>query len=187
MLDEKGRIFGKINLIDLLVLLVAIVAAVVLAARLVGSRLNDPEATATLEPTPTPVINTSLIEYTVRYTRMDPAEYEEIKKHFDGGDRQLLNSDGSEAEGSQVVEIGSEPYMASVTDEDGTIHVEADPYFVNVLFTLRSETDNAESNAFYGQEVRIGRSFLIRTRYYELSGLIVDCETLEVYPPEAGE
>ena len=34
MIDEKGRLFGKINLIDLLVILVVVVVVGVLAVRL---------------------------------------------------------------------------------------------------------------------------------------------------------
>lgn len=186
MIDEKGRIFGKINLIDLLALLAAVAVAVLLAVRLAGNAAAEKPG-ETPEPTATPAIGTSLIEYTARATWMDPAEYAEIKKHFDAGERQCINADGTEAEGTQVVDIRTEPYLYSITDDDGTIHIEEDPYFVNVLFTLRSVTTNSEANAFHGQEARIGRNITIRTRYYEIVGLVLDCETLETYPPESGD
>lgn len=186
MIDEKGRLFGKINLIDLLALLAAVAVAVLLAVRLAGNASAEkPEGTP--EPTATPAIGTSLIEYTVRVSYTDPAEYAEIKKHFDAGDRQFINSDGTEAEGTQVVDIRTEPYLYPITDDDGTIHMEEDGHSVNMLFTLRSVTANAEANSFYGQEVRIGRSITVRTRYYELVGLVMDCKTLETYPPESGD
>ena len=36
MLDEKGRLFGKINIIDLLVVLLVLVVAAVVAIKLLG-------------------------------------------------------------------------------------------------------------------------------------------------------
>lgn len=189
MIDEKGRLFGKINLLDLLVLLVAVAALVVLVVQLVGSSADDPAAVATPTPTPTPtpVGETSLIEYQVQCNYMDPVEFAEIKKHFENGDSKLVNADGSEIKGTEILELSSKPYVISVTDDDGTIHLEEDPYYVNAVFTLRSVTNNAESHNFFGQEVRIGRSILIKTQFFEIYGLVVDCETIEVYPPEAGE
>lgn len=184
MIDEKGRVFGKINLIDLLALAAAVIVVVLLAVRLAGNgSAEDPKQTPSA--TATPRIGTSLIEYTVQYTRMDPVEYAEIQKHFDAGDRKCINYDGTEAEGTEVIAIRTEPYLLSVTDKNGAIHTEADPYFLNVFFTLRSVTSNAESNTFYGQEARVGRSIVIRTQHCELTGLVIDCATLEVYPPES--
>ena len=36
MVDEKGRLFGKINIIDLLVIVVVLIVAVALGIRLLG-------------------------------------------------------------------------------------------------------------------------------------------------------
>ncbi len=193
MIDEKGRLFGKINILDLLVLLVAVAAVVVLMVQLVGGYIadreaaSDPTPTPTATPTPTPAIGTSLIEFTVQCNCLDPAEFAEIKKHLENGDNKLFNGDGSQVEEGEIVALNSKPYEVSVTDDDGTIHVEKDPYFVNAMFTFRAVTTNAESHGFYGQEIRIGRSFALRTQFYEMVGLVVDVETLEVYPPEAEE
>ena len=36
MIDEKGRLFGKLNIVDLLVILVVLVAVVVLGVKFLG-------------------------------------------------------------------------------------------------------------------------------------------------------
>ena len=47
MLDEKGRLFGKINIIDLLVVLLVLVVAAVVAIKLLGGGDGLPGAEGT--------------------------------------------------------------------------------------------------------------------------------------------
>lgn len=180
MIDEKGRLFGKINIIDLLALLVVIALAVALAVNLAGGSTADgSEGTSSPSPSPTEDPETSIIEYTVKYSRMDPAEYEQIKASFDGGDRQFMTNGGIEVEGSEVIGLRAEPYATSVVDENGKLIHQTDPYYLDVYFTARSETSNAILNKVNTQEVRIGRTFIIKTRNYEVSGLIISCDRVD--------
>lgn len=169
MIDEKGRLFGKINIIDLLVIVVLLVVAVVLAIRLLGRSGYLPSEQK----------QTSTIEYTVRVTRMDPNSYAEIKRHFDEGDVQFMTNGGIEVSGSVVTDIWSEPYRLSVTLDDGTVVTGQDPYYLDVYFTARSVTSNAETNGVGTQEVRIGRAFIVKTRTYEVNGVVTACDRVD--------
>lgn len=178
MIDEKGRLFGKLNIIDLLAILAALVVLVVLAVHLAGRSAAE-GASPTPSPSPTVDPGPSVIEYTVKYSRMDPALYQQIKESFDRGDRKFMTNGGFEVEGSEVVALRAEPYVATVLGEDGKIVVKDDPYYLDVYFTARSETSNAVTNRVNTQEARIGRTFIIKTRDYEVAGLIVACDRVD--------
>ncbi len=180
MIDEKGRLFGKLNIIDLLAVLAALVLLVVLAFQLAGqSAAEGASPTPTPTPSPTADPGTSVIEYTVKYSRMDPAVYEKVKESFDGGDRQFMTNGGLEVEGSEVIGLRAEPFVITVAGADGKVFTQTDPYYLDVYFTARSETSNAITNRVNTQEVRIGRTFIIKTRNYELGGLIIACDRVD--------
>ena len=55
MIDEKGRLFGKLNIVDLLVILVVLVAVVVLGVKFLGK-----DGGGGINPGKTPVSYTHL-------------------------------------------------------------------------------------------------------------------------------
>lgn len=175
MIDEKGRLFGKVNLIDLIVLLVLIAVAVVLALQIAGG--GDEAAAPT--PTPTRALNPTVIEYTVKCARMDPAEYERIKANFDAGDTRFMTNGGLEVKGSEVIGLRAEPNVNAVVNEDRKVVLRDDPYYLDVYFTARSAASDDVLNQVNTQQVRIGRSFIVKTRSYEVAGLIVACDTVD--------
>lgn len=177
-MDEKGRLFGKINIIDLLAVLAAVALLVVLAFQLAGRSAAE-GAPPTPTPSPTQDPGPSVIEYTVKYSRMEPGMYEQIKESFDRGDRQFMTNGGFEVEGSEVIGLRAEPYATTVVGEDGKLIHQTDPYYLDVYFTARSETSNAVTNRVNTQEARIGRSFIIKTRDYEVAGLIITCDRVD--------
>ena len=81
MIDEKGRLFGKINLIDLLVILVVVVVVGVLAVRLLWPAEAD-EVVQTGQA--------GRLEFVVKVSRMDPVAYEHIEAQLGHGRGQLL-------------------------------------------------------------------------------------------------
>lgn len=177
MIDEKGRLFGKVNIIDLIVLLVLIAVAVVLALRIGGvTGAEDPNATPT--PKPSRSLTPSVIEYTVKCSRMDRVEYERIKAHFDAGDIRFMTNGGLEVEGSEVIGLRAEPCISTVVGEDRKVFAQTDPYYLDVYFTARSATSDDVLNQVNTQQARIGRSFIIKTRSYEVAGLIIACDTV---------
>lgn len=178
MIDEKGRLFGKVNIIDLFVLLVLIAVAVVLAVQIAGGAGTE-TAEGTPTPTPSRELTPSVIEYTVKYSRMDPVEYRRIKEMFDAGDTGFMTNGGLEVEGSEVIGLRAEPYVTTMADEDGKVSTQTDPYYLDVYFTARSVTSDAVLNQVNTQQARIGRSFIIKTRGYEVTGTIIACDTVE--------
>ena len=73
MLDEKGRLFGKINIIDLLVVLLVLVVAAVVAIKLLGGGDGLPGAEGT----------STHLTYTVEVDGVKPEVYENLKGYVE--------------------------------------------------------------------------------------------------------
>lgn len=74
MIDEKGRLFGKINIVDLIVILVIVIAAVVVGMKFLGGGNGN----SAINPNKTPV------RYTVLVEGVEPEVYENIQKYIPG-------------------------------------------------------------------------------------------------------
>ena len=98
MIDEKGRLFGKINIVDLIVLLVIVIAAVVVGMKFLGGGNGN----SAINPNKTPV------RYTVLVEGVEPEVYENIQKYIPG---QLMAS-GELLDG----------YVTGVTPVEGRVH-----------------------------------------------------------------
>ena len=163
MLDEKGRLFGKINIIDLLVLLLVIVIAVVVGIKLMGGGglLGGDTQGAT-------------ITYTVKVSGVDPTVYDNIKGYK--GD--ALMASGAVIAGSEVVDITQAPHTASATidTQSGALVVPVDQDLVDVTFTIKARVPDVTTNEVGTQEVRIGKTHTVKTIHFELSdGVVMSC------------
>ena len=78
VLDEKGKLFGKINLIDLIVIVVLVLILVAVGWKLAGSRIAD-----AIES------NAPVMEYEVLCTEIDPDTCDYAVAHI--GDQLMSN------------------------------------------------------------------------------------------------
>ena len=99
MIDEKGRLFGKLNIVDLLVILVVLVAVVVLGVKFLGK-----DGGGGINPGKTQVT------YTVLVKGVEQEVYDNIQKYIPG---QLMAS-GEMLDG-QVVSVEPRAHEQTVT------------------------------------------------------------------------
>lgn len=167
LVDEKGKLFGKLNIIDLLVVVLLIVAAALVATKLLGRG----EGSGT---------GTTVLTYTVKVEGVDPQVYEGVRDYIpsDGtGDQLMANGEMVDA---WVVEVTSEPHSSglTMTDVNGnqlTFPVEDDT--LDLTFTIRANVVNAVTNEVGTQEVRTGKTHIVKTVHFELTnGLITSCK-----------
>ena len=163
MLDEKGRLFGKVNIIDLLVVLLVVVIAVVVGIKMMGGGglLGDNTQSAT-------------ITYTVKVSGVDPAIYDNIKAYK--GD--ALMASGTIIAGSEVVDITQSPHDASATidTQTGALVVPLDQDLVDITFTIKARVPDVITNEVGTQEVRIGKVHTVKTVHFEFAnGVIQSC------------
>ena len=161
---KDGKLFGKINIIDLLVILLVAAAAVFLALRLSN------------RGTPGDVPTSSRIRYVVKVLRVDPELYEAAKARIDAGETQLLA--GEDLIDGHVVDVRSTPQIATMGDADGQYVYTEDPYYLNVYFTVEAATSNSVTNLVSTQEIRLGAVVWVKTLGSQFSGTVIDLETI---------
>lgn len=166
VVDEKGKLFGKLNIVDLLVILL-LVAAVVLVAYKMMNRGDGSGA------------GHKALTYTVLVENVEPEVYEGLKAYIpaDGtGDQLMANG---EIVNAWVVDVSSAPHKdgLTMTDVEGkklTFPVENDA--LDLTFTIRADVVNAVTNEVGTQEVRIGKNHIVKTVHFELdNGTITSC------------
>ena len=165
MIDEKGRLFGKINIVDLLVVLVIIIAAAVLGVKFLG-----PNGTVAVNP------KTTHVTYQVLVESVRPEVYENVKQYVDAGDATLMAS-GEMLDG-QVVAVESKPHTtnATVSASGDMLLVSTDKQLLDLTFTVECNVVNTITSEIGTQEVRLGKSHIIKTDKFEMnSGTITYC------------
>lgn len=162
MIDEKGRLFGKINIVDLLVILVILIAAVVVGMKFLGGGSGS-----ALNPTKTHVTYTVLVE------NVKPEVYENIQKYIPG---QLMAS-GEMLDG-QILSVSAAPHKQSVTVDaaDNTLEIPVGEGNLDLTFTIECNVVNRVTTEIGTQEVRVGKTHTVKTNEIELTnGIILDC------------
>lgn len=165
MMDEKGRLFGKINIIDLLVILLVLGIVVVLGMKLTGHGgfLSNSQQAGT-------------IIYTVKVSGVEPEVYNNIKGYT--GENEPLMASGAIITGSQIVDITSAPHAvnATITTPDGALVVPLDQELLDLTFTIKAKVPDVTTNEVGTQEVRIGKLHTVKTVHFELTnGTIMSC------------
>lgn len=157
LINEKGKLFGVINVVDLLILL-----AVLLVVGGVGWRILGPKLATAAAP------NTK-VTVTMRVRGAHPRQLAEIEKNVPAP---LVSGDSFVA-GASVVKVSSEPYVVQTPTATGEIKEAVDPTRIDILFTVEASVPAGGAVTKIGtQEVRAGRDFTVKTRYIEQIAII---------------
>ena len=151
LIDEKGRLFGKLNLIDLLVVLL-IVAAVAAVVWKLGGR----KAAAAVTGSDKQVV------YTVEFEDV-PADIAEYAKTQTG--KTLVND--SKLIDASVTDVRTEAYDNELGHVRLYITVGAGASFSGNVYKVGP------------QEVRVGYEYILKTSEFELTGLICALEVTD--------
>lgn len=163
-LDEKGRLFGKINLIDLLVVLMVIIVVAAVAWKLGGSKLQDALSN---EQIPT-------VKYEVVCPGISNDACEYAKTCI--GD-QLMNS-GNLLDG-QITGVSVEPYYITCVDGQGNTVAAQDAQNSTIRFTIECKTPYVDNAYAAGtQEIRVGKSHIVKSIHLEVIGCITQMEVV---------
>ena len=166
MIDEKGRLFGKINIVDLLVILMIVIAAAVL-----GVKFLKPGGSSTVGTGSTG----THVEYTVLVQNVQPEVYESVKSFVDAGDATLMAS--GELLDGQVTSVTAVPHedTVSVDTTDGTVELPATKDLLDLTFTVECNVSNPITTEIGTQEVRVGKNHIVKTDRFELTGVVTNC------------
>ena len=162
MIDEKGRLFGKINIVDLLVILVVLIGIAVVAVKFLA-----PGSATAVNPPKTHVTYQVLVE------GVQPEVYENIQEHIPGA----LMASGEFLDG-KVTAVTATPHAseASVSTTGDMLLVPVDSDLLDLVFTIECNVVNPVTTEIGPQEVRIGKTHIVKTDKFELTnGVIIDC------------
>lgn len=168
---KDGKLFGKINIIDLIVILIAIAAVVVVALKKTG-RLGEVNA-----PTGTSIF------YTVQVENIPPEVYESAKEYIAQGQAQGKPGDQLMASGELLngyvtnVTAKAHPGEAEVRTSTGITTVQAGYQDrLDLVFEVQAYVDNNVKTELGTQEVRAGKTHIVKTTHFELQyGTILTC------------
>lgn len=163
LMDEKGRLFGKLNIIDALVAVILIVAVAFVGMKLKGN--NDVVSTSS---------GSTEIEFTVLYYGALPENYE-VVRNFVNAEQGLSDQmmAGSELLPGYVVDCVATPHISYVTTDEGeilTVESSGNDTRLDLLFTCRATVTDTVTNKLGSQEIRSGISHILKTTHFEFSG-----------------
>lgn len=169
VIDEKGKLFGKLNIIDLLVIVFIIAAVAVVGMKFLGGG-DDSGASATTKLT-----------YTVRVTAQSAELVDRVAEYVDTatGKRDQLMAGGNMLN-AYVVDYWTEP-TAYNKMSNGTLTLydaaEAEAAgLVDICFVIEANVSSAVTNEVGTQEVRIGKSHIVKTIHMEFdAGVVENC------------
>ena len=160
IIDEKGRLFGIINLVDLLVLLIIVAVVAVVGVKLFGTKATE-------------LVSVKDVCYAeIEVSGANPRLYNEIQRQMDNliGARMVS---GNEYLDATIEDIWFEPYNLLATNSDGYVVRSVDTTRVNVIFLIKTQVSPDSASLSTGsQDLRNGRSFIVKTQILETSGII---------------
>lgn len=169
---KDGKLFGKINVIDLLVILLALAAVVAVALKLTGH----------LGPAKTTV--GTAITYTVKAENIEPVAADAIRGYLDAakaagkaGDQLMANGELLQAFITDMVVTPHEQEVQLTVSNGYTTLTAENADRVDIVFTVEGYTADNTKTEVGTQEVRIGKGHIIKTTHFELPyGVILTCE-----------
>lgn len=161
LVNEKGKLFGIINVIDLVILLAVILVAAAAVYKFAAPTVGDVVAPK----------SDMYVSMRIRGA-MDYLNAELLK--MQPGDKLVAGNGYIDAE---IVSVESLPYLSAANTADGKFVTAADPQKYDVIVTVHSKQSKTDPILKIGtQEVRIGRGFILKTQTVEVNSII---ETVE--------
>ena len=153
--EKKKR---KINIIDILVIVILIVAIAVVGVKLLGNKVQD-AVSAKVDCWSEIVI-----------IGAQPRIFEEVMRQDLVGERLVS---GNEFLSATVEDVWLEDYIVQSTTDDGRRVDATDPTQKNIIFLVKCEVAEGTASPKIGsQEVRAGKTFIVKTQRFESSGTI---------------
>jgi hypothetical protein len=154
ILNEKGKLFGIINVIDLAILIIILLIAGAAAYKVIGNTAENSDK------------DKKDIYVTIR-CRLNKAE---LADNIKPGDRFLT---GTNYVNGTISSVTLEDAYDTVDSSDGTIKWEKHPVLKDIVVVVKMHENPDDPILNLGtQEIRIGKSIFMKTQRVELIGVI---------------
>ena len=158
IINEKGKLFGIINVVDLIVLLAVICVLGAIVWQLLGDRVND----ALSEQTEMTLV--------VSIAGSHPDLVEEITRQDLVGEKLVT---GNQYLDAYISDVWFEDYVMQLETADGRLVDAVDPTKKDIMIEIKSTVAKDTASPKIGsQEVRAGRTYIVKTQTFECSGII---------------
>lgn len=159
IIDDKGRLFGRLNIIDLLAILLILAVGALLAARLLGGRSDSGGG------------QTAYMTYMVRVEEVSPEMYETVRAFVDpaAGKRDQLMASEVMLDG-YVVDCQAAPHVTYVESDDGQVRAvesSGEDARLDLTFRIEALVTDTVTNKVGTQEVRVGVNHIVKTVHFE--------------------
>ena len=158
LINEKGKLFGLINVVDLIIVVMVIAMVGAVATMILGDQVTQavsPQVEATAE---------------IEIIGAAPRLYNEVERQALEGEKMVSGNTYLDA---YIEEVWLEDYVVQAVTADGTIVDALDPTKKNIVFKMKFNcAQDAASPKVGSQEVRAGRTFIVKTQTFECSGTI---------------
>ncbi len=158
LIDEKGKLFGKLNIVDLVVavIIIALVAAVVV--RFTSSKLNANG------------LNPASEDQYCYVTAYASLQVPEIAEALHVGDHVVASGKYTDAE---IVDIKVEPAAYVGVDSEGKAVYSEHPLWKDITVVIKEKINPSDITIKVGgQEARVGYSYIIKTQTVEANAKI---------------
>ena len=157
MIDEKGRLFGKINIIDLCVLVVFLLVIGVAGYKVAGNKLGN-------------VLGTNAETKTVLFTVRCTVRSEALAKVIQPKDQLISLTSKVDAFVESVSYTAADVWVPTA---DGRLIVTKDPMRKDVLVTVKMKANpNVAIIKLGSQDVAVGSAFFVKTSRVAFGGTI---------------
>ena len=160
IINEKGKLFGIINVVDLIAILVIVAVVAGVIWKIGFNKISDAIA-ADME-----------ITYTVKVEQVDVELYERIKETVPS----TIMTNGTYVDG-EFTDVELLGYVTEGKDEYGNVVYYEDETMCDLLFTAKAKVPHGSVNLPVGsQEVRLGKEHIVKTRYFEVTGIVMSLD-----------
>lgn len=158
LIDDKGKVLGLINIVDLIILILVLLVAGGAAYKFTHKSIQGKNVT-------------------VEFQVMIPFVRPELAQAIKVGDKMVQ---GGNYTSVTVKDIQIKPGYSINADSRGQRVESFDPYLKDVYVTnIGATTLTSAAIAMGGQEIRVGKEYYVKSRDYEFKGTIVKVDVKE--------
>lgn len=165
-IDEKGRIFGKVNIIDILVVLLVLAVAAAVIFKAGGGEVTKADQLANAEMKD------------ISYTVLCRMVHNDVANHVvENAVGQQLMSNGELVESCFIEDVQRAPYYESFLTDSGEVLQVENPTYCDLIITVSGQAPYGENSFHVGsQEVRVGKAHIMKTVDFEINGTVTELE-----------
>ena len=155
--NESGKLFGLVNIVDLIVLLAVLAAAAGLVWKFAMPKIAGSETR-------------EKVVFTVRVRGVHNRMEDEIRKSLEEDSRCIAGNDY--VPDAFVTGVEFEPYIQQLPTADGRLVDAVDPSRLDAIFTVEAMVSKGPVIKVGPQEIRKGLGYYLKTKYIEFSAVV---------------